>query len=58
MILRTSFGRASASSQPEGPPCEWVMRIESPMWSRRAVPAFWKRVCERVVEDRKGTLLA
>jgi hypothetical protein len=45
MMPRTSFGLASASSQPNGPACECVTRIAGPIRSSSAVPAFCTSCC-------------
>ena len=38
-VAFTRFGRASATSNPNGPPAEWVMMIEGPILSSRSAPA-------------------
>ena len=58
MMPLTSFGRASAISQPNGPDCECVSTIAGPILSSSAAPASWLRFCVSSAEITVSTCVA
>src|SRR2546422_2173645 len=45
MMPLTRFGRISATSQPNGPPAEWVMMIDGPILSSSIAPRCRHTMC-------------